>query len=112
MWALYETDCFDGAVCCSGSLWYPGWMEYINQHKINKTSKIYLSLGKKEEKTKHPVMKSVGDSTRLQYEILRQNKLTKNVILEWNEGGHFGNTVQRVSDGISWILQSQSDGRK
>lgn len=104
IWSLYETDLFDGAVCCSGSLWYPGWKEYILQHNLNKKSNIYLSLGKKEEKTNHFLMKQVGDNTRLQYRSLQQDDNANQVTLEWNEGGHFADTEGRVSNGISWIL--------
>jgi predicted alpha/beta superfamily hydrolase len=104
MWALYETDILDGAVSCSGSLWYPGWLEYMQQHSLHKEAKVYLSLGKNEEKTKHPEMKLVGDRTRQQYERIRQDTRAKAVTLEWREGGHFSNTIERVSDGIRWMI--------
>ncbi len=29
LWAFLESDLFDGAVSCSGSLWIDGWMDYI-----------------------------------------------------------------------------------
>lgn len=30
LWALYESDRFDGAACCSGSLWFPEWDAYAD----------------------------------------------------------------------------------
>lgn len=105
LWSLYETDIFDGAVCCSGSLWYPAWKEYISEHFLNKKSDVYLSLGKKEEKTKHFLMKQVGENTRQQYLNLQQDDNANMVTLEWNEGGHFADTVERVPNGISWMLR-------
>ena len=105
IWTLYESEIFDGAVCCSGSLWYPGWKEYISKHFLSKKSKVYLSLGKKEEKTKHVFMKQIGDNTRQQYMCLKQDDNTTAVTLEWNEGGHFADTVERVANGISWMLK-------
>lgn len=28
LWAFYETGLFQGAASCSGSLWFPGWIDY------------------------------------------------------------------------------------
>ena len=66
LWALYETDKFNGAVCCSSSLWFDKWDEYASLHRIKSPSTIYMSLGDREEKTKNKVMSKVGDRTRRQ----------------------------------------------
>ena len=56
LWALYESDKFNGAVSCSSSLWFNKWDEYVSTHRIKASSKIYMSLGDREEKTKNKVM--------------------------------------------------------
>ncbi len=104
LWSLYESDVFDGAVCCSGSLWYPGWKEYAAQSIFLKPVSVYISLGKKEENTKHPLMKTVGENTRLQYELLNQDENVKMLHMDLNEGGHFSNVEERIVMGIRWIL--------
>lgn len=104
LWSLYESDIFDGAVCCSGSLWYPGWVEYATQHSLKRDSSVYLSLGNKEKNARHPLMKNVEDNTKLQYEQLQKDPHIQNLQLDWNEGGHFNNTHQRTQTGIQWIL--------
>ena len=80
------------AVCIKGEktsislLWFPGWLEFIENHSPAVKS-IYLSLGKKEEKTRNKTMAAVGDNIRRQYDMLIQHDL--DVTLEWNEGNHF-----------------------
>lgn len=103
MWALYESDLLDGVVCGSGSLWYPGWIEYIRNREFHRPVTIYLSLGNKEEFTRHPIMKKVGDATREQYQCLLADPMVREITLEWKEGGHFHNVLERIAAGMIWI---------
>lgn len=106
LWCLYECDAFDGAACCSGSLWYPGWSEYAMSHSLQKPGRVYLSLGKKEKKTKHPLMRTVEDNLMLQRDILEKDEKAEKMLVEFNEGGHFDNTNERMVKGIKWLLGS------
>lgn len=103
LWALYESNLFNDAISCSGSLWFQGWKEYITTHSNHNSANVYLSLGTKEEKTNNPIMSSVGDMTRIQYDIFTADKNIQNCVLEWNPGGHFNNPEQRIAKGIMWI---------
>ncbi len=103
LWGLYEADCFQGAVCCSGSLWLDGWDEYAASHFVKAPSDVYLSLGGKEERTRNPRMARVGDCTRRQEVLLRRDPQVKNCVLEWNAGGHFADPMKRLAKGIAWI---------
>lgn len=107
LWSLYQSKMFDGAVCCSGSLWYPGWEEYMMQSSFTKDVKVYLSLGKKEPKNKHPLLQRVGDITLKQYEVLKNDKNVKDLFLEWNNGGHFSDVVDRIAKGICWMFSDK-----
>ena len=104
LWALYETDKFNGAVCCSSSLWFDKWDEYASLHRIKSPSTIYMSLGDREEKTKNKVMSIVGDRTRRQAEILKEDPNVEKLYFEWNEGGHFVEPLKRVAKGLTRIL--------
>lgn len=105
LWSLYESDIFDGAVCCSSSLWFENWLKYAENHNIRKKSSIYMSLGKQEEKTKNPIMSKVGENTKRQYELLQKDLNVSKSILEWNEGNHFTDSIGRLAKGICWILE-------
>lgn len=102
LWACYNTDIFDGVVAASPSIWFPGFIKYAKENDI-KVNKIYLSLGNKEEKTKNKIMATVGDNIREYYDMLRKD-VTKNVILEWNEGNHFMDSDLRTAKGFACII--------
>lgn len=102
LWASFQTDIFSGIVAASPSMWFPNFVSYTKEHKI-KTNNVYLSFGKKEEKTKNPVMRTVGDCIRHEEEILTDKGI--NTILEWNEGNHFVDSDKRVAKGITWLLK-------
>lgn len=103
LWALYETELLSGCVCCSGSLWIDYWDAYVASHKLKSPSKVYLSLGGKEEKTKNPLMMKVGDRTREQEKMLLSDSNILECVLEWNKGGHFADAEERLAKGIRWI---------
>ena len=99
LWATYQTDKFNGAAAVSPSVWYPGWIEYAETHPCRADS-VYLSLGKKEEKTRNQTMAKVGDCIRRQRELLEGKAL-----LEWNEGNHFLEPARRTAKGFAWLLK-------
>jgi predicted alpha/beta superfamily hydrolase len=52
LWALWQTDVFERAASASGSLWFPGFIDYARERTMTATpDAAYLSLGKKETKT-------------------------------------------------------------
>ena len=105
LWAAYETDVFAGAAAVSPSVWYPGWLDYAGRNNI-KTSEVYLSLGMKEEKTRNPVMSTVGNAIREQYELLQSAGIRCQ--LDWNPGNHFVDSDVRVAKGLAWLLNKGS----
>ncbi len=106
LWSLYETELFSGCICCSGSLWIDGWDIFSASHQLKAPSKVYLSLGGKEEKTANPFMKKVGERVREQEKLLSKDANCRDSILEWNKGGHFADAESRLAKGIQWILSS------
>lgn len=106
LWAFLESDLFDGAASCSGSLWLPGWMEYMKSKALRRDGIVYLSLGSKEENTKNPLMATVGDNTRECYALLKHQPQIRKAILEWNKGGHFANPTQRLIKGMRWLAEN------
>lgn len=96
-----------GAVCGSGSFWYPKWEEYFAKVSVvncGEARKIYLSLGKKEPLGKHPLMKEIGNITTKMFKQLSGNDSIQ-TIFEWTEGGHFSNIPERMMRGITWTVE-------
>ena len=101
LWAAYQTDCFRGIAAVSPSVWFPGYDEYTAGNE-RKTGSIYLSLGDREENTRNPVMRTVGDKIRTLYaELKAQNA---DCVLEWNPGNHFQEPERRMALGFAWLL--------
>lgn len=58
LYAIYRTDVFSRVGCMSGSLWFPGFKEYVFSHEPKRRPDcIYFSLGNKEAKTRNSVLK-------------------------------------------------------
>jgi len=101
LWAVYQTDLFQGAAAASPSVWFPGFAEYMKERRP-KCTHVYLSLGDKEEKTRNPVMASVGDRIREAYALLLKQDI--NCMLEWNAGNHFKDPDHRTARAFAWIV--------
>lgn len=106
LWSMYETDLFQLCGCCSGSLWYPGWIEYMRTHQPHDhIEKIYLSLGDREEYTKNRVVAQVGDRTRETISLLQEQLAdTSKITFVQNTGGHFNQVPERIGSGLRWLV--------
>ena len=104
LWAFYKCQIFQGVMSCSGSLWYPGWQDFVSGRQAPCGSLAYLSLGDQEAHTKNPVLATVAQQTNWQYEKLSQDLGEKSCQLNWHTGGHFKEIDRRLAEGISWFL--------
>ena len=109
LFAFYESRMFDGVASCSASLWYPGWKEYAAGQKAPEGSCMYLSLGRKEEKTRSRKMAIVGDMTRWQYEQMQLDRNVRASELVWHNGGHFADVDHRIAQGFIWLIGHTRD---
>ena len=109
LWAVYQTDRFAGAAAVSPSVWFPGFSAYLREHPI-RTGSVYLSLGDREERTRNPVLSSVGDCIRADYALLCAQGIP--CTLEWNKGNHFQQPDLRMAKGFAWLLNrlQKTDG--
>ena len=103
LWSAGQTEKFSAVAAVSPSVWFPGWSDYAQEHKF-RTDWIYLSLGRKEEKTRNKIMATVGDCIREQYKRLTENGITS--VLEWNEGNHFQESDLRCAKGFVWCVRN------
>ena len=107
VYALYKTDAFGVAARLSGSLWVDGFCAFMGREKPLRTDlRIYLSLGKKESRSKNPRMNRVAACTERAEEILaaQLGETGGKVFFEWNEGGHFHDIEGRFVKAIMWWM--------
>ena len=102
LWAGCQTDLFSGVAAASPSVWFPGFTDYLKDHKI-KSKALYLSLGDKESKTRNPVMASVGDKILETHRLLEAQGVP--CILEWNQGNHFKDADKRTAKAFAWVME-------
>lgn len=101
LWAVYQTHVFQSAAAASPSVWFPGFIDYMKNHKLMADS-VYLSLGDKEEKARNPVLASVGVKIKEAYDLLSQECIQ--TTLEWNSGNHFRDSDIRTANAFAWAI--------
>ena len=103
LYAIYRTDVFSRVGCMSGSLWFPGFKEYVFSHEPKRRPDcIYFSLGDREAKTRNPVLKTVQEKTE-EIQTFYQNKGI-DTVFQLNPGNHFVQGIERTAAGIQWLL--------
>ena len=107
LWAATRTGAFSAIAAASPSVWFPGFADYLYASSIH-CERVYLSMGKKEEKTRNPVMSSVGDRIREIHRWLNARSVP--CCLEWNEGNHFMDLEERMAKGFAWAMKGMTAG--
>ncbi len=105
LWASTQTDLFCGVAAASPSVWFPGWMEFEQQHPIQ-AQRVYLSLGDKEERTKNSAMATVGNHIRTLHSQLTARGV--DCTLVWNSGGHFKDADLRTAKAFQWAMEDHT----
>lgn len=104
LYSLFKTDAFTRAVSASGSLWFPGFLDFVKSHDFKgKPDALYLSLGDKECKTKNAEMQTVRQNTDMLAGYFSSRGITTK--FEMNPGNHFTESILRTAKGIAWICK-------
>jgi len=111
LYSAFRTDAFSAVVSASGSLWYPGIVDFMDSHNISRSvGRVYLSLGDAEGRTRNRTMARVGESTEEALGIMTARGIE--AVLEINPGNHFREPARRMAKGISWALRDRPFRRK
>lgn len=104
LWAAWNSDCFHRMASVSGSMWYPGFREYIRDNAPRTSlERAYFSLGDKESHTRHPLMCQVDACTSDIVEAVRSH--CPDTVFQWNPGNHFDRPDYRMARAIAWLLR-------
>ena len=103
LYTIYQTDLFSRVGCISGSLWFPGFKEYVLSHEPkSRPDCIYFSLGDKEAKTRNPILKTVQENTEEIWAFYQSKGI--DTVFQLNPGNHFVQGIERTVAGIQWLL--------
>ena len=109
LFALIKTPLFSRCGCFSGSLWFPGWIEYLEHASFEKKPDyVFLSLGDREGKTRNPLLSSIDECTRKTGEMLSQKGVRWDFVS--HPGGHFDRVDERIETGIGRIVSFLNKG--
>jgi len=107
VWTAFQTDLFTRILSASGSMWYPGWLEYAHEHQLAAPLLgAYLSVGEQESTARNAVLQTVGERTRAMAALLAERGIPSK--FELNPGNHFKNPPMRVVKGINWLLSNDN----
>ena len=107
VWTAFQTDLFTRILSASGSMWYPGWLEYAREHElVAPLQGAYLSVGEQESTARNAVLQTVGERTRAMAALLAERGIPSK--FELNPGNHFKNPPLRVVKGINWLLSNDN----
>lgn len=102
LYSLYHTDIFDAAASVSGSLWFPGFKDYVFLNEMKSSpKKLCFSLGDGESRTRNPYLRTVSENTEAIASFYREKGIE--TLFKLNPGGHFTDSSQRAAHGIKWI---------
>ena len=110
LYALYLYPEFGLAASISGSLWYENWISFMEKNiPAYPQARVYLSLGRAEEKSRHPLMRKIGDCTRTAQSLLSR-QLGRSIPLVWNDGGHYTQIGLRKEQALVWLAMQIKNG--
>jgi hypothetical protein len=99
VYSMYCCDEFDRVASISGSMWFPGFKEYVFEHSMKKIpDRVYMSLGDREGRTKDQRLGTVRENSEA---IVKHfTDIGISVAWELNPGNHFTNASLRCARGI------------
>jgi predicted alpha/beta superfamily hydrolase len=96
VWSMFETDVFSNIISISGSLWYDGFLEWMEEQTLSPgIKKICMLLGEKEKNAKNKRMATVEDRTIAAANFLKE-KSDASITFELVEGTHFSPIMPRL----------------
>ena len=110
VWSVFDTDAFTNIISISGSLWYDGLVEWMQEQTPSpQLERVCLLLGEKEKNAKEKRMATVEVRTLVAANILKE-KTNAFVTFELVEGTHFSPIMPRLERAfeVTWWQKSVS----
>ena len=103
VWSGFTTDAFTNIISISGSLWYDGFVEWMEKHTPSPClKKVCMLLGEKEKNAKDKRMATVEKRTHAAAEILKSNSQAS-VLFELVDGTHFSPILPRLEQAFEMV---------
>lgn len=104
LWAWAGTDLFDNVCSISGSLWYEGFVDWLQGADLRgKQGCVLLVLGEQEEKSGNAAFRTVGAATRQALAILQAAGVDAQ--LQMAPGDHLAPIEPRMQMAIDFLAR-------
>lgn len=105
IWAVFNTNTFTNIISISGSLWYDGFVEWMEkQTPTSRLKKVCMLLGEREKNAKDKRMATVEERTHAAAKILK-SKSQANILFELVEGTHFSPILPRLERAFEVVCE-------
>lgn len=102
LYTAYHSSAFQRIASVSGSLWFDGWLEFMQTHPTQALpERAYFSVGDTEKNTKNPRMAVVESHTQAAAVLWREAGVP--TAFELNPGGHFQDVPERVAKAVVFL---------
>lgn len=106
VYAAAETGMFDAFASVSGSMWYPGFAQYIEE-KQPVVRLAYFSVGEREKHSRNRAFQTIEECTRQVLSALVARGVRGT--FELNPGGHFDAPGDRMRRAADWLRSEMSE---
>lgn len=103
VYAAMETDLFGAAASVSGSMWYPGFADFVCQREKSLKA-AYFSVGDREKLGRNRAFHTIEEDTKRIAAALEARGAK--TVFELNPGGHFVDPAGRMRRAAQWLAQA------
>lgn len=105
VWSTTKNQLFEGIASISGSFWFDGFTEWLQNQNDFKCMRFHILLGDKEKDAKNKRIAAIEDATMKTVEILIEKGV--DVSFEMTEGGHFSPIIPRLEKSLLSLIEIQ-----
>lgn len=102
LYAFVRTDLFRACGCVSGSVWYEGWVPWLQGRDLDLEGRFaHLSVGSREKNARQPILRGVEDDMAACASILRGYGCEVECTV--GPGTHFQHEQERIAAAVASI---------
>lgn len=113
LYALYRQNCFGHIVSISGSMWYPGFVNFMqNSVPCRSHTQVLLLSGRMESSGVPLPLRNSVKCLQQAHLILKKQLPLYDIPLLWDNGSHADGLVPRFEKALQWIHKNDAFSEK
>ncbi len=104
LYAIYRQNCFGRVASISGSLWYPGFVHFMQNNTPCRTDvRVLLLSGRIEGAGDPPPLCNSVKYLQQAHLLLKKQLPHDDIPIIWDDGGHADNLSLRFKKALQWV---------